>query len=267
MIEKKYRKLQDILIDCRRVLVAFSGGVDSTLLLAAAAKSLPPKDVLAVTARSATSTAAEIEETRQLAQLLGVSHLIVDTEEMAEPDFVFNHPQRCYFCKHLRYSQLKKIAEDRFIPWVLDGSNIDDMSDFRPGSRAVRELAVRTPLQEVGFNKAEIRELSRQMGLPVWDKPSSPCLATRVPYGHKITVEKLNRIEKAESYLKLLGFSPVRVRHYEAEARIEVDQCQFHKFANRAKDINIALREMGFLQVNLDLAGFKSGSMNKLIRR
>lgn len=262
LLEDKYRKLKDILRKCGGALVAYSGGADSAFLLAAATQVLGDR-VLAVTAVSVTSTSAEVEEAKTLAQQLGVRHVVVHSEEMQQREFTENSPLKCYHCKHLRFSHLQEMARQNQIPWVLDGSNRDDLKDYRPGMKAVRELGVRSPLQEAALTKAEIRQLSRQLGLPTWDKPSSPCLASRIPYGEEITEEKLRRIEEAERILKSLGFSPVRVRHYPGEARLEIPRNQFSSLTGLSRQITEQLKELGFAHVTMDLVGFRSGSLNE----
>ncbi|ABO48700.1 PP-loop domain protein [Desulforamulus reducens MI-1] len=262
LLQKKYQKLRQLLGECGKVLVAYSGGTDSAFLLAVAVQELGD-NVLAVTAISPTSTKAEVAEAQQLAKELGVHHRIIHSKEMDLRDFVGNTAERCYICKYSRYFDLQEIAKQKKIPWVLDGSNMDDLDDYRPGNRAIKELGLRSPMQEVTLTKSEIRQLSRQMGLPTWNKPSSPCLASRIPYGQEITEEKLRRVEKAEEYLTKRGFSPLRVRHYPAEARIEISPEQFSKLIEKSKDITKGLRELGFPKVTLDLDGFYSGSLNK----
>lgn len=262
MLEGKFLKLKDIIRGYGRVLVAYSGGTDSAFLLAVASRVLGDQ-VLAVTAVSATSTAAEIQEAGALAQQLGVRHLVVYSKEMQLREFIENSPLKCYHCKHARFSDLQEIARQNKIPRVLDGSNLDDVNDYRPGMKAVEELGVRSPLREAGLTKAEIRELSRQLGLPTWDKPSSPCLASRIPYGQEITEEKLRRVEEAERFLNHLGFSPVRVRHYLREACLEVPREQFLRLAELSVKITEQFKELGFTRVKLDLSGFRSGSLNE----
>ncbi|AQS57907.1 ATP-dependent sacrificial sulfur transferase LarE [Desulforamulus ferrireducens] len=264
MLGEKYQRLKEILRDCHSVLVGFSGGADSALLLAVAAQELGER-VLAVTATSPTSTRLEIQEAQALAKQLAVKHLVIESKEMQLAEFIQNTPQKCYHCKWLRYSELKRIAQQANIPWVLDGSNLDDLGDFRPGRKALQELGIRSPLQEAGFTKAEVRELSRQLALPTWNKPSSPCLATRIPFGQMITEEKLRRVEAAEEYLRKLGFAPLRVRHFPEEARLEIAREQFNHLLNHTEDVYQRLKELGFSTITLDLAGFRSGSMNETL--
>lgn len=261
MLDKE-QKLRRILRECGSVLVGFSGGTDSAYLLAVAARELG-NQVLAVTAVSATSTQQEIEEVTQFVERLGVQHLFVESREMELQEFTENSAQKCYHCKLSRFSDLVEIAHQRQIPRVLDGSNWDDLADFRPGSRAIQELKVRSPLQEAGLTKAEIRECSKRLGLTTWDKPSSPCLASRIPYGEPITEEKLRRLERAEKFLAERGFSPLRVRHVGQEARLELAPQQFSMAAELAQPINKELIALGFARVTLDLAGFRSGSLNE----
>ncbi|WP_333871446.1 ATP-dependent sacrificial sulfur transferase LarE [Desulforamulus putei] len=262
LLEDKYRKLEELLKECGRVLVAYSGGTDSAFLLAVAARVLADR-VLAVTAVSATSTAAEVREAKELARQLGVRHLVVRSGEMQHREFIENSPLKCYYCKQLRFSHLQEIARQNKIPWVLDGSNLDDLQDYRPGLQAVKELGVRSPLREVGLTKADIRALSRQLELPTWNKPSAPCLASRIPYGEEISEEKLRRVEEAEQFLKSLGFSPVRVRHPRGEARVEIAREQFLQLTGLAETVTRQLKELGFARITLDLCGFRSGSLNE----
>ncbi|AEG58522.1 ATP-dependent sacrificial sulfur transferase LarE [Desulforamulus ruminis] len=263
-LQEKYKQLKGLLKHYQRVLVAYSGGTDSSLLLAVAVKELGDQ-VLAVTAISPTSTRQEIEDAERLARQLGVRHEIIDSGEMEFKEFVQNTPERCYHCKRCRFSELKEIARGNSIPWILDGSNVDDLKDFRPGMRAAKELGIVSPLMEAGFTKEEIRKLSWQLGLATWDKPSSPCLASRIPYGEEITDEKLRRVEAAEEFLRLEGFSPVRVRHFAKEARLEVAREQFAQLAESAGEIAGKLKDLGFKEVTLNLSGFASGSLNRLI--
>ncbi|CCO08667.1 ATP-dependent sacrificial sulfur transferase LarE [Desulforamulus hydrothermalis] len=261
-LERKYKKLAEILQQYQQVLVAYSGGVDSTLLLAVAARVLGER-VLAVTAVSATSTAAEVQAAKDLAGCLGVKHLVVATDEMQHRGFTDNTPRKCYYCKRLRFSRLLEIARQHNITWVADGSNLDDLQDYRPGLQALKELGVGSPLLEAGLTKTDIRRLSRRLALPTWNKPADPCLASRIPYGEEITAEKLRRVEEAELFLKSLGFSPVRVRHPEGEARVEIVRQQFAQLTSLAERVTEQFKKLGFNKITLDLCGFRSGSLNE----
>lgn len=263
-LQEKYNRLKELIREYSSALIAFSGGVDSALLLAVAAGELGDR-LMAVTAKSATSTEEEVQEAVEFARQISVFHLVIESREMQVEEFVENNSQRCYFCKLSRFSDLRSIALQNNLAWVLDGSNRDDLADYRPGTKAAKELGVRSPLQEAGFTKEEIRELSRQLGLSTWDKPSSPCLASRIPHGQLITDKKLRRIELAESFLKAKGFSPVRVRHFEEEARIEVLPNQFIRLCEQTQDVKDEFIDLGFSQITLDLSGFNSGKMNQLL--
>jgi uncharacterized protein len=252
----------------KRVLVAFSGGVDSTLLLKVAAEELG-RNVLAVIAESETYPGAEVQAARRLARRLGVRPLVIKTRELENPAFAENSPLRCYYCKQELFSRLKKIAAAREIPHVIDGANRDDVSDYRPGSRAGRELGVRSPLREAGLTKKEIRALSRRFGLPTWNKPSLACLASRFPYRTAIDRETLLRVGKAEEVVRRVGLTQVRVRHHGAVARIEVEPEEFGKImADKARArIVRGLKKAGYDYVTLDLQGYRSGSLNEPLRQ
>ncbi len=247
------------------ILVAFSGGVDSTFLLKAA-HDARPDGVLAVTALSETTPAHEQADAERLAAAIGVPHLTVATRELDQPAFTDNPPEKCYLCKRLRFGRLVELAADRRYAAVVDGENADDEGDYRPGSKAARELGVRSPLKEAGLTKAEIRELSRRVGLPTWNKPAYACLASRIPYGQPITAEKLRRVDRAEDALRALGLTgAVRVRHDNGTARIEVSPEDIPRLAADPLRLQAvtAIRAVGFSYVTLDLEGYRQGSLNR----
>ena len=263
-IEKKHKRLLEVLKNGGRALVAFSGGVDSTLLLKVASEALG-EGVLAVTAVSATYARHEQEEAVNLARKLGVKHVMVASGEMDLPAFVLNTENKCYHCKKSRFSQLWELARVKGYNIVLDGTNADDHHDFRPGIHAALDLGVRSPLNEVGLTKSEIRLLSKKMDLPTWDKPSLACLATRIPSHTPITVERLKQIDNAETFIRGMGIArQIRVRHYGATARIELDKASLSNilgFGVREKVVGY-LKTLGFQFVTLDLDGYRMGSLN-----
>ena len=265
-MEEELSRLNHILSEMASVLIAYSGGVDSTLLLKVAIDTLDDKAV-AVTAKSSTYPKREYQEGKEIAEKLGARHITIVSEELEIPEFSDNSPRRCYYCKKELFSKLLQVAGREGLACVADGSNFDDENDFRPGRDAARELGVRSPLSEAGLTKECIRRLSRELGLSTWDKPSFACLASRFPYGDKITPQKLHRVATAEEYLHILGFKQVRLRDHRDLARIEVDPMDIRRFFEYELRIQVSerLRELGYNYVTLDLLGYRSGAMNEVL--
>jgi uncharacterized protein len=265
--EEQLRALETIVAAYGSALVAFSGGVDSSLALAVCARALPKERVLAVTSNNETYLPSELDLARQLADSLGVEHLIVNTRELDNPDYASNPANRCYFCKSTLYSDLRRIAEERGYACVVDGANADDEGDYRPGRKAAKELEVVSPLSMAGVGKAEVRELARHLGLPSWDKPALACLSSRFPYGQEITAEKLAQVARAEEFLREQDFRQVRVRHHGEIARLEVGPQEMERAFALRQEISAELKDAGFLYVALDLSGYESGSLNAALGR
>ena len=265
-LQQKMKKLEEILSGYGSVMVAFSGGVDSTFLLAMA-KNVLSDDVIAVTGDSLIHPEREKKAAAEMAVKLAVRHIILPTRELELAEFKTNSPNRCYICKKNLILALKSLADKLGVAYILHGANVDDLDDYRPGFSAAEEMGVLAPLIEAGLTKSEIRELSREMGLETWDKPSMPCLATRLPYGVSITREKIQQIEAAENILFELGFKGARVRHHEDMARIELDPKDFNLAVkpDTRGDILKSFKKLGYLYVALDLEGYVTGSMNRSI--
>lgn len=266
-LQDKYTELQTILAEMGSVVIGFSGGVDSTLLLKVACDVLG-KRALAVIGESETYPTREYEEAKRLAESFGARYRTVRTEETDNIKFKQNPPDRCYYCKSELFSKLALIAKEEGLAWIADGTNLDDLGDFRPGMKALREREVRSPLLEAGFTKREIRELSRQLALPTWDKPSFACLSSRFPYGFSIDREKLMKIDAAESFLRDAGFRCFRVRHHdERTIRIEVGNDELKRLVDEEFRNRLVreMKDLGFTYITLDLEGYRTGSMNEVL--
>lgn len=265
MLDAKYDRLKELLIEMEKVVVAFSGGVDSTFLLKVALDTLGTANVLAVTADSETYPSRELEEAKQIAKELGARHEVIETSELNIPGYAENTTNRCYFCKKSLFEHIAPIMEKYSYKNVVYGLIADDMSEHRPGTHAAKEMGVRGPLQEADLYKSEIRELSRELNLPTWNKPSFACLSSRIAYGEMITIEKLKKVDQAESFLKSLGIRQLRVRTHDEIARIEVEMQDMEKILKNNEWINDKLQSIGYKYVTLDLLGYQSGSMNRSI--
>ena len=265
-LEEKEQRLRALVRSYDSLIVAFSGGADSAYLLYVAHNELGNR-ALAVTGDSASYPTFQRELADRLTKQFGIPHEIVFTEEFEDGNYTSNPPNRCYYCKNELYTKLAELAQTRGFAIICDGSNADDVGDYRPGRKAAREIGVRSPLEECGLTKAEIRELSRRGGLPTWNEPASACLSSRVPYGQVVTIEKLSVVDKAEIALKELGFRQVRVRHHGEVARIEVAEEELPRAldSEMAGRMSAALKALGFRYVALDLEGYRTGSLNEVL--
>jgi pyridinium-3,5-biscarboxylic acid mononucleotide sulfurtransferase len=265
-LAEKYEQLQALFQEMEQALIAYSGGIDSTLVAKIAVDVLGDR-ALAVTAESPSLMPEDLEDARIQAAEMGISHKVVQTHEMNNPDYTSNPVNRCYFCKSELHDTLKPLALTWGYPYVVDGVNADDLGDYRPGIQAAKERGARSPLAEVGISKLEVRELARKLALPWWDKPAQPCLSSRFPYGETITVEKLQRVGRAERYLRQLGLKNLRVRSEGDTARIELPVEDIPTFV-QAQDLPTLVEQFqsyGFLYVTLDLEGFSSGKLNRAL--
>lgn len=263
---QKLEDLKALFTGMSRALIAYSGGVDSTLIAKVAYDVLGDRAV-AVTAESPSLLPADLEEARIQAATIGISHELVQTYEMDNPNYTSNPINRCYFCKSELHDTLKPLAQHRGYPYVIDGVNADDLTDYRPGIQAAKERGARSPLAELGITKLEVREISKYLGLSWWDKPAQPCLSSRFPYGEEITIQKLRRVGQAEQYLKSLGLNQLRVRSEGNTARIELAPEEIKPFV-QASDLETVvktLQAIGFMYVSLDLEGFRSGKLNRVL--
>lgn len=264
----KLSQLKTLFQEMEQALIAYSGGIDSTLV-AKVAYDVLGENALAITAVSPSLLPEELEEAKLQAQTIGIVHELVETHEMENPNYTSNPVNRCYFCKSELHDTLKPIALSRGYPYVVDGVNADDLQDYRPGIQAAKERGARSPLAEVGITKVDVRELTKQLELPWWDKPSQPCLSSRFPYGEEITVAKLQRVGRAEVYLHQQGWNNIRVRSAGDTARIELPPAQIKDFIMQTDlpQLTQKFQEFGFLFVTLDLEGYQGGKLNRVLQQ
>ncbi len=265
---EKLQQLKALFEEMEQAIIAYSGGVDSTLVAKIAYDVLGNK-ALAVTAMSPSLLPEELEDAKIQAATIGINHQVVETHEMENPNYTSNPINRCYFCKSELHDTLKPLANKLGYPYVIDGVNADDLNDYRPGIQAAKERGARSPLAEVGVSKAEVRQISQYLGLSWWDKPAQPCLSSRFPYGEEITVTKLQRVGRAEIYLRKLGWSNLRVRSENDTARIELPPEKIQDFIVNIdlKSVVSAFQEFGFIYVTLDLEGYRSGKLNQVLSK
>jgi uncharacterized protein len=262
----KEERLRELIRALDSVIVAYSGGVDSSYVAYVANEELGPRAVC-ITGQSASLPSYQNAEIKSVVEKFGFHHEIIRTDELENPNYSANNADRCYFCKDELYNKLESVARSRGIEHIVDGSTVDDLDDYRPGRQAAKQHAVRSPLIEVGLNKSEVRELSRRATLPTWDKPASPCLSSRIAYGTTVTIERLSKVDRGEEILREFGFREFRVRHHDTLVRLEIAASEMDRVLRKdvVEQLAARFRELGFKYVTLDLQGFRSGSMNEAL--
>ncbi len=264
----KEERLREIFRELESVIVAYSGGVDSSYVAYVANAELGPRAVC-ITGQSASLPEFQRAEIDRVVEKFGFQHEVIQTEELDNPSYSANNPDRCFFCKDELYTRLESVARGRGIQTIVDGSTTDDLGDYRPGRRAAAQHAVRSPLIEVGLSKSEVRELSHRATLPTWDKPASPCLSSRIAYGTTVTIERLRKVDRGEEILREFGFREFRVRHHDQLVRLEISEAEMDRVLRKDifQQLAARFRELGFKYVTLDLEGFRSGSMNEVLKK